>query len=241
MMSHRLTWSFQVGSVPHLKRRQFRKHCWGSHERYQARSALWEAHFPFFPPSLNSPGCCICRNEVGRKAGPGGKWDPGGPSDPWKKGRRGGTSLQLNLAFLSLGRDIGKKTWCVCFSFLNRVHFISGWIFLDSAETFWSKCHLSLLIVSVAEYFLAFPVAVGVFLGSCERLYQTLLTRGCFTRQILSSPLNSSWIPFLRGISRVDEPQNQPGRVDYTAESSSQRWESQLLIGTLFHSSFGKP
>ena len=73
------------------------------------------------------------------------------------------------------------------FSFLNRLH-LSGWIFLDSAETFWSECHLSLLIVSVAEYFLSFPVSVGVFLGSWGRLYQTLLTRGCFIPQILSGP-----------------------------------------------------
>lgn len=215
--------SFQVGSFLHLERRQFRKHYWGSHERYQARSSLWEDHFPFFPPSLNSPGCCICRNAVGRKAGPGGKWDPGGLSDPRKKGRRGETSLQLNLAFLSLGRDTGRRHDV---SFLNGLHFVSGWIFIDSAETFWSECHLSLLIVSVAEYFLSFPVSVGVFLESWERLYQTSLTRGCFTPQILSSPLHASWIPFLRGISRVDEPQNQPGRVDYTAACSSQRQQS---------------
>lgn len=111
-----------MGSFPHLKRRQFRKHCWGSHERYQAGSSLREDHCPFFPPSLNSPGCCICRNAVGRKAGPGGKRDPGGLSDPRKKGRRHRTSLQLTLGFLSLGKDIGRRH-DVSFFFLKQAPF----------------------------------------------------------------------------------------------------------------------
>lgn len=57
--------SISNGRFPALKREEFRKHCWGHCERYRTWFALWENHFCFFAPSLNSRAA-VCRSVVGR-------------------------------------------------------------------------------------------------------------------------------------------------------------------------------